>query len=50
MPVFRALYQDRKVYLMDDPLSAVDAKVGKHIFNEYASYCSEGVRSLDLRF
>ena len=43
MPVFRALYQDREVYLMDDPLSAVDAKVGKHIFNEYVSYCFETI-------
>lgn len=28
----RAVYQDNDLYLLDDPLSAVDAKVGKHIF------------------
>ena len=28
----RAVYADADVYLLDDPLSAVDAKVGKHIF------------------
>lgn len=29
----RALYQDADIYLFDDPLSAVDARVGKHIFH-----------------
>nr|XP_061805833.1 multidrug resistance-associated protein 1-like [Nerophis lumbriciformis] len=29
----RAVYCDRTVYLLDDPLSAVDAHVGKHIFD-----------------
>jgi ABC-type multidrug transport system fused ATPase/permease subunit len=28
----RAVYQDTDIYLMDDPLSAVDSHVGKHIF------------------
>lgn len=30
----RAMYVEADVYLLDDPLSAVDAKVGRHIFLE----------------
>ena len=30
----RALYFDADIYLFDDPISAVDAKVAKHIFEE----------------
>ncbi|XP_061829744.1 multidrug resistance-associated protein 1 [Nerophis lumbriciformis] len=30
----RAVYCDRSVYLLDDPLSAVDAHVGKHLFDQ----------------
>uniref|UniRef100_A0A671USX9 ATP binding cassette subfamily C member 4 (PEL blood group) n=1 Tax=Sparus aurata TaxID=8175 RepID=A0A671USX9_SPAAU len=30
----RAVYQDADIYLLDDPLSAVDAEVGKHLFEE----------------
>ena len=30
----RAVYSEREVIFLDDPLSAVDAHVGKHIFFE----------------
>ncbi|BFZ17907.1 hypothetical protein BsWGS_20945 [Bradybaena similaris] len=30
----RAVYQDADVYLLDDPLSAVDSHVGKHLFDQ----------------
>ncbi len=30
----RALYSDADIYLMDDPISAVDAKVAKQIFDK----------------
>lgn len=33
----RAVYADADIYLLDDPLSAVDAKVGKHIFEKCIS-------------
>lgn len=31
----RALYQDADVYILDDPLSAVDVHVGRHIFEKF---------------
>lgn len=31
----RALYQDADVYILDDPLSAVDVHVGRHIFERF---------------
>ena len=31
----RALYRDADIYLLDDPLSAVDVKVAKHLFEKY---------------
>lgn len=33
MSLARAVYFDADLYLLDDPLSAVDAHVGKHIFD-----------------
>ena len=29
-----AVYADGNIYLLDDPVSAVDFKVGQHIFNK----------------
>ena len=36
----RAVYHEADVYLLDDPLSAVDTGVGKHLFEEYVSMYS----------
>ena len=33
MSLARAVYYNADVYLLDDPLSAVDSHVGKHIFD-----------------
>jgi ABC-type Mn2+/Zn2+ transport system ATPase subunit len=30
----RAVYSNNDIYFFDDPLSAVDSHVGKHIFNK----------------
>lgn len=30
----RAVYSKADIYLLDDPLSAVDSHVGKHIFDK----------------
>jgi len=32
--IARALYSDKQFYIMDDPLSAVDSHVGKHLFEK----------------
>ena len=32
--VCRAVYRNADVYLLDDPLSAVDAAVSRHIFDK----------------
>ena len=40
----RAVYRKADIYLLDDPLSAVDTHVGKHIFEKcvkgYLKVCS----------
>jgi ATP-binding cassette subfamily C (CFTR/MRP) protein 1 len=35
--IARAVYSRTDIYLFDDPLSAVDAHVGKHIFQKVGS-------------
>ncbi|XP_023930136.1 multidrug resistance-associated protein 4 isoform X1 [Lingula anatina] len=35
----RAVYFDADVYLLDDPLSAVDTAVGRHLFNQCINGC-----------
>ena len=41
----RAVYADADLYLLDDPLSAVDFKVGQHIFNK----CIKGLIGHKMR-
>ena len=43
----RAIYSDAEIYLLDDPLSAVDAKVGKHLFDRcIREFLAERIRIL----
>ena len=43
----RAVYSDAEIYLLDDPLSAVDANVGKHLFHRcIIEFLAERVRIL----
>ncbi|KAG1709751.1 Multidrug resistance-associated protein 4 [Nymphon striatum] len=43
----RALYCDADVYLLDDPLSAVDAEVGNHLYSQYLLKYVNEVLDLD---
>lgn len=38
----RALYQDADTYILDDPLSAVDVHVGRHIFDHFITGAAAG--------
>ena len=40
--VARAVYHDADVYLLDDPLSAVDAHVGRDLFEKCIRWVREG--------
>jgi len=43
----RALYQDGDIFLLDDPLSALDVHVGKYIFEKtILSYLKDKTRVL----
>lgn len=44
----RAAYQESDLYLLDDPLSAVDAHVGKHVFEKVGKSADALLRSLVL--
>ena len=46
----RAVYQDADIYLLDDPLSAVDAAVGTAIFNKYLQFYFLTIKSVQLIF
>ena len=43
----RAVYSNSDIYLLDDPLSAVDSHVGKHIFENVIG--PEGMLSKKVR-
>ena len=45
---YRAAYHDADVYLLDDPLSAVDPKVGKQLF-ERLEYINHRERKICLK-
>ena len=35
----RSVYANASLYFLDDPLSAVDSHVGKHIFEHVRFFC-----------
>ena len=46
----RAIYADADIYLLDDPLAAVDAKVAKKLYNQCINgYLANKTRILGIR-
>ena len=44
--IARAVYADADIYVLDDPLSAVDVHVGAHIFRNVVQGGAQGVPGL----
>lgn len=42
----RAVYSDADLYILDDPLSAVDVHVGRHIFD----HCIQGAQIFLMQY
>ena len=45
--VLRAVYRGNDIVLLDDPLSAVDAVVSRHLFDEYVTILISRVHICD---
>lgn len=46
----RAVYREADIYLLDDPLSAVDPHVGKHLFDKCIKSKTIKIKSRKYRF
>eukprot|EP01018_Ginkgo_biloba_P037841 Gb_11262 [translate_table: standard] len=45
----RAIYQDKDIYLLDDPFSAVDAHTGTHLFTKSTMNCKSSYKLFSMR-